>query len=136
MQRALFVMALLAPLLLPARAAAACVAPVPVYPGARQVGGPVSAPLGLGVTSEGRTGWATPDTLLDVQMFFYIRLTGGGWQTVAQLPGQYPDQFASSDRGPITTTLPVLEFSRDGNAERVRIVTEAGGYSVWLECNG
>ena len=38
MRRALIALALLAPLLLPARAAAACVAPVPVYPGAQQIG--------------------------------------------------------------------------------------------------
>jgi hypothetical protein len=68
-------------------------------------------------------------------MFYFVRLTNGGWQEVAQLPGQYPSQFQGNDRGPITMTLPVLEFSRGDTAQRVRIVGEAGGYTVWLECN-
>ena len=135
MRRALIGMALLAPLLLPARAAAACIAPVPIYPGAQQIGGPMSAPLNLGVTSEGRTGWATEDSLLNIQMFYFVRLTNGGWQEVAQLPGQYPSQFQGNDRGPVTMTLPVLEFSRGDTAQRVRIVAEAGGFTVWLECS-
>jgi len=136
MRRALIALALLVPLLLPAPATAACIAPVPVYPGAQQIGGPPSSPQSIGVTSEGRTGWATEDSLMNIQMFYFIRLTNGGWQEVAQLPGQYPSQFQGPDRGPINTVMPVLEFSRGDTAQRVRIVGEAGGYTVWLECNG
>ena len=78
---------------------------------------------------------ATPAALLEFQMFFYIRLTGSGWMEVAQLPGQYPDQFSGGEgRSPIVTTLPVLEFTYGSLGERVRITTEAGGYSVWLDC--
>jgi hypothetical protein len=134
MRGALIALTLLVPLLLPARATAACIAPVPVYPGALQIGGPPSGPQNLGVTSEGRTGWATEDSLLNVQMFFFVRLTNGGWQEVQQLPGQYPSQFQGPDRGPVNTVMPVLEFSRGDTAQRVRIVGEAGGYTVWLEC--
>ena len=98
---------------------------MPVYPGAQQIGGPPSSPQNLGVTSEGRTGWATDDSLLNIQMFYFVRLTNGGWQEVAQLPGQYPSQFQGNDREPITMTLPVPEFSRGDTAQRVRIVAEA-----------
>src|SRR4051794_26472743 len=136
MRTALIALALLAPLLLPARAAAACVAPVPVYPGPQQIGGPAPARQNLGVPGEGGAGWATEDSLLNIQMFYFVRLINGGWQEVAQLPGQYPSQFQGNDRGPITMTLPVLEFSRGDAAQRVRIVAEAGGFTVWLECNG
>ncbi len=135
MRALLFVALLLAPLVAPGSAAADCaVPPIPVYPGSQPVAGSVGADAGGWVANAGHTVWATPDSLRDIQMFYYIRLTGSGWGEVAQLPGQYPDQFASSDRGPIITVLPVLEFSRDDGRQDVRITAEAGGYSIWLEC--
>jgi hypothetical protein len=137
MRALLFVALLLAALAAPGRAAAQCAPPpVPIYPGSVPVGGPVTSDAGGFVASVGHTVWATPDPLRDIQMFYYIRLPGSGWNEVALLPGQYPDQFAPSDRGPIITVLPVLEFTRDNGREDVRIVGEAGGYSIWLDCRG
>jgi hypothetical protein len=135
MRAILLVALLLAPLAAPGRAAAQCTTPlVPVYPGALPAGGPVGSDASGFAASVGHTVWATPEPLRDVQMFYYIRLLGSGWGEVAQLPGQYPDQFGGTDRGPIITTLSVLEFVRDDGRQRVRIAGEAGGYSVWLEC--
>jgi hypothetical protein len=60
-------------------------------------------------------------------------LPGEGWGTVTPLPGQHPESFAGpgyvrNDNVP----EPVLEFSR-GSAF-LRIVGQAGGYSIFVEC--
>src|SRR5919202_848394 len=135
MRAILFAVLLLAPLVGPGRAAAQCALPlVPVYPGSLAAGGQVASDASGFGAPVGHTVWATPDTLRDVQMFYYIRLLGSGWGEIAQLPGQYPDQFGGTDRGPLVTMLPVLEFVRDDGRQRVRITGEAGGYGIWLEC--
>jgi len=126
---------LLAPLAATARPAAACDTPaVPVYPGAQQIGGLVVPGSPGWVPTVGRTTWATDEPLLSIQQFYFTRLTNAGWTQVAQLPGQHPSAFAGPDRGPMHAPEPILEFSRGGDRERVRIVGEAGGYTVWLEC--
>jgi hypothetical protein len=107
--------------------------PVPAYPGALQLGGPPAAQQG-GEITPGHTAWTTVDSLLDVQMYHYTRLPASGWATVAQLPGQYPDQFAGGDRPEYGPALAALEFTRGGDAERVRITGDGGGFSVWLDC--
>jgi hypothetical protein len=53
---------------------------------------------------------------------------------VAQLAGQYAEQFTGSDNSSGTSAIGALEFTRRRDAERVRIVTEPVGYSVWLDC--
>ena len=125
---------LLASLAVPARPAAACAAPlVPVFPGALQLAGsggqgPAGwAPLGHSI-------WATDAPLLDVQQFYYIRLGSDGWNGVPQLPGSYPDQWQNPGIPRMNVAEPILEFSRGGDRERIRIIGEAGGFSVWLEC--
>ncbi len=128
----LFTIAALVTVSTPGRAAACGAPPVPVYPGARQTAGLVSSAVG-GATGEGHTIWTTPAASLDILMFYYANLPADGWTPVAQLPGQYPDQFASMDAGGVTAPS-VLEFSRARDAEHVVIVPEATGYSVWLEC--
>ena len=139
MRIVLIVALTLAALLVPARpAAASCAdAGIPIYPGALPSGGlQTVGSRGAWEASPGRTTWATEDELRNIQMFYFVRLTNSGWQEVQQLPGQYPDQFQGPDRGPITSALPVLEFTRGGTADRVRIVGEAGGYTIWLDCTG
>jgi hypothetical protein len=125
----------LAPLAAPARPAAACTPPpVPVFPGARQIGGlTATGPSDL-VPGLGGSIWATDEPLLSIQQFYIFRLTGAGWSQLAQLPGQHPGSFASGEPGITPIVEPVLEFSRNGDRERVRITAEAGGYSIWLEC--
>ena len=126
---------LLAPLAGPARPAAACDVPsVPVFPGAQQAGGlVVPGPPGW-VPTTGRTTWATDEPLLNVQQFYYIRLGSDGWNGVPQLPGSYPDQWQNPGIPRMNVAEPILEFSRGGDRERIRIISEAGGFSVWLEC--
>jgi hypothetical protein len=138
MRLGLIVALTLAALLVPARpAVASCAdAGIPIYPDAVPNGGlQTVGSRGAWEASPGRTIWSTSDELRNIQMFYFVRLTNSGWMEVAQLPGQYPEQFQGNDRGPVTTTLPMLEFSR-GTSDRVRIIGEAGGYSIWLDCVG
>jgi hypothetical protein len=45
------------------------------------------------------------------------------------------EQFSgSSDSGGVGA-LPVVEFTRRLGAERVRVVAEPVGYTIWLECD-
>ena len=140
MVAALLLAALLAPLATPAApppqvsplSVPCSVPPVPVFPGARQIGGLLGPEPTAWVSSAGRSTWATDEPLLSIQQFYFIRLTRVGWAPVAQLPGQHPGSFAGPDRGPLTVPEPILEFSLDG--ARVRIIGEAGGYTLWLEC--
>jgi hypothetical protein len=128
--------ALLALGVVAARPALGCVmAPVPAYPGARQLTG-VSAAPGDPVPGPGSSRWATDDPLTNVQQFYFIRLLNAGWAEVAQLPGQYIEQFSGRDGSTATGNVPagVLEFARDDGRQRVRVVGEAGGYSLWLDC--
>ncbi|HZU07192.1 MAG TPA: hypothetical protein VFB73_14595 [Chloroflexota bacterium] len=117
-------------LLVGARPAGDCESPVPVFPGAQPAGGVGPGEAVAGLSTTGQTTWATEASLLDIQQFYFIRLTGAGWTPVAQLPGQHPDAFARAGR--INQPEPVLEFTRDG--ARVRITNVGGGYSVELEC--
>jgi hypothetical protein len=117
----------------PGRAAACMAPPVPIFPGARQIAGVVSTLPG-GSTGEGHTVWTTTASALDVQMFYYLNLPGDGWTAVAQMAGQYAEQFTGSENSSTTAALGALEFTRRRDAERVRIVTEPIGYSVWLVC--
>jgi hypothetical protein len=120
----------------PARPALGCeMAPVPAYPGARQLTGVPAAPSGA-VPGPGRSLWATDDPLTSVQQFYYMRLLNAGWAEVAQLPGQYIEQFGGRDGSTATGNVPagVLEFARDDGRQQVRVVGEAGGYSLWLDC--
>jgi hypothetical protein len=122
---------LLAPLGLPARAVLACPAPsVPIYPGAIA---PAGDGAGMPVTA-GNAFVATNAPILDIQAFFYTRMPNEGWQPVTQLPGQYPDQFGGFEGPRGNQPQGVLEFSRNGEHEHVRIVADAGGYSVWVDC--
>jgi hypothetical protein len=107
-----------------------CESPVPIFPGAQPAGGVGAGEVVAGLSTTGRTVWATEAPLLSIQQFYFIRLTGAGWIPVAQLPGQHPDAFARWGR--INQPEPVLEFTRDG--ARVRITNVGGGYSVELEC--
>jgi hypothetical protein len=123
---------LLAPLGLPAEPAHACPAPsVPIYPGAIA---PAGDGAGMPVTA-GSSFVATDAPLLDIQAFYYTRMPNEGWQPVTQLPGQYADQFDGFDGPRGNQPLGVLEYSRNDNHEHVRIVADAGGYSVWVDCH-
>ncbi|HLH26846.1 MAG TPA: hypothetical protein VK066_30335 [Chloroflexota bacterium] len=133
---AVLVGALLALGAMPPQAALGCtMAPVPAYPGARPLGSPDAAASGT-VPGPGGSLWATDDPLASVQQFYYMRLLNAGWAEVPQLPGQYIEQFGG--RGGSTAgenaPLGVLEFERDDGQQRVRLVGEAGGYSLWLDC--
>jgi hypothetical protein len=137
MRAALLAIALLlTAFLAPARPAAACATPpVPIYPGAQQVGGLEQPDAGGMVPYIGRTSWATPEPLLWVQQFYYLRLTNLGWTSVQQLPGQYPSQFDSGNQPTVPVgPEPVLEFSRNADREHVRIVGQPNGYTIALEC--
>jgi hypothetical protein len=122
---------LLAPLGGPAVPAHACPAPsIPVYPGAQAASGDgANMPVG-----GGNSFIATTAPLLDIQAFYYTRLPNEGWSAVAQLPGQYIEQFGGPDNARINELMGVLEFSRNDNHEHVRIVGDAGGYSIWVDC--
>ncbi|HZS02194.1 MAG TPA: hypothetical protein VFE37_25980 [Chloroflexota bacterium] len=123
---------LVAPLGLPARPAHACPAPtIPVYPGALPATGAGSA---LPVTA-GNSFIATNAPLLDIQAFYYTRMPNEGWAPVTQLPGQYIEQFDGFDSARMNEPLGVLEFSRNDGHEHVRIVADAGGYSIWVDCS-
>ena len=125
---------LLASLVAPTQTAAACAVPlVPAYPGAQQISGYVGQAAAAWLP-QGRSTWVTDAPLLAIQQFYYTRLSGDGWNGVPQLPGTYPDQFSTPLQPPINVPQPVLEFQCGGDRELIRIVTEAGGYSVWLEC--
>lgn len=124
----------IAPLGVPAAPAAACPAPsIPVFPGARLPDGSRGPDMPV---NAGNVFLTTPDTLLDVQRFYYTRLPNEGWVAVAQLPGQYISQFgaagASTTSGDVAQG--VLEFSRNDGHESVRIVGQAGGYSIYVDC--
>jgi hypothetical protein len=122
---------LLAPLGLPAAPAHACPAPsIPIYPGGQVAGG---TPSNMPVTA-GNSFIATSAPLLDIQAFYYTRLPNEGWSAVAQLPGQYIEQFNGLGGARMNEPLGVLEFSRNDNHERVRIVADGGGYSIWVDC--
>ena len=67
MRAILFAALLFVPLAAPARPAAACATPpVPVYPGAQQVGGLAVPGLSGWVPSVGRTMWAVDEPLLAI----------------------------------------------------------------------
>lgn len=117
----------------PERALACAAPPVPIFPGARQIAGVVSSVPG-GSTGEGHTIWTTSASALDVQMFYYLNLPGDGWTPVAQMAGQYAEQFTGSENSSGTSAFGALEFTRRRDAEHVRIITEPVGYSVWLDC--
>ena len=120
---------LLAPLAAPARPAAAQCESVPIYPGSRPLS--VSDVSGSGGVGQGY--FATDDLLVYVQTFYYNRLPNEGWAPITPLPGQHPEQHANPGFSPNgLTPQPVLEFSR-GNAF-LRIVGEAGGYRIFLDC--
>lgn len=122
---------LLAPLGLPAAPVHACPAPsIPVYPGAQAASGDGSNMPVVG----GNSFIATGAPLLDIQAFYYTRMPNEGWSPVTQLPGQYPDQFDGFDSARMNAPQGVLEFSRNGEREHVRIVADAGGYSIWVDC--
>ena len=122
---------LVAPLGLPARPAHACPAPsIPVYPGAQAALGNGSS---MPVTA-GSSFIATTAPLLDIQAFYYTRLPNEGWAPVTQLPGQYIEQFDGFDSPRMNEPMGVLEFSRNDDHEHVRIVGDAGGYSIWVDC--
>jgi hypothetical protein len=108
---------------------------VPAYPGARALTGQHTAP-GEAVPGPGGSRWATDEPLASVQQFYFIRLLNAGWGEVAQLPGQYIDQFGGlgGSTANSNTPLGVLEFARDDGQQRVRLVGEAGGFSLWLDC--
>ncbi len=118
---------------LPARSAGACPAPsIPVYPGGQAAGGDgTSLPV-----LAGNQFIATTAPLVDVQSFYYTRLPNEGWVSVAQLPGQYIEQFSSAGGPTIPGSGPqgVLEFSRNDDHEHVRVVGQAGGYSLYVDC--
>ena len=120
----------------PARSALGCeMAPVPAYPGARQIGGLAAAP-NEGVAGPGSSRWATDEPLTSIQQFYFIRLLNAGWAEVPQLPGQYIEQFGGRGGSTANGNVPagVLDFARDDGRQRVRVVGEAGGYSLWLDC--
>jgi hypothetical protein len=119
----------LAPLAAPTQPAAAQCGPVPVFPGSRPLDvSEVSGPGGVG-----QGYFATDEALVYVQSFYYSRMPNEGWAPVTPLPGQHPEQHANPGFSPNSITpQPVLEFSR-GNSF-VRIVGEAGGYRIVLEC--
>jgi hypothetical protein len=122
---------LLAPLGLPAAPAHACPAPsIPIYPGGQAAAGDGSS---MPVTA-GSAYVATSAPLLDIQAFYYTRLPNEGWTAVAQLPGQYIEQFGGPGSARMNEPYGVLEFSRNDNHERVRIVADGGGYSIWTDC--
>ena len=52
------------------------------------------------------------------------------------MPGQYIEQFGGRGGSTANGNMPagVLEFARDDGQQRVRVVGEAGGYSLWLDC--
>jgi len=115
----------------PAAPAHACPAPsIPVYPGALAASGDGSNMPVVGDNSF----VATNAPLLDIQAFYYTRMPNEGWSPVTQLPGQYPDQFGGFDSARMNAPQGVLEFSRNGEHEHVRIVADAGGYSIWVDC--
>ena len=99
-----------------------------------ELAGVVSSVPG-GSTGEGHTIWTTPASALDVQMFYYLNLPGDGWTPVAQMAGQYAEQFTGSENSSGRSAVGALEFTRRRDAEHVRIVTEPVGYSVWLDCH-
>jgi hypothetical protein len=118
---------------LPPAAAACELPPVPVYPGARQVGG-LMEPSNRGwVPSTGRTYYAIDGPLRDIQWFYFTTLLNLGWTEVAQLPGQYIETFGRGHQR-TDTAVGILEFERNSGQEHVWIVGEAGGYSVSLQC--
>ena len=133
MRVALVVAALLAaPLLAPAAPAAAQCPSVPIYPGSRSASNPDSSRAGA-VTGAGHSYYVTDELLAYVQQYYYLRMPSEGWELVTLLPGQYPEQHANPGFTPTgITPQPVLEFQR-GNAY-ARIVGEAGGYSIVLDC--
>jgi len=119
----------LAPLAAPTQPAAAQCGSVPIYPGSRPAGG---AEVN-GTTAVGSGYYVTDEPLVSIQRFYSYRLPSEGWGTVTPLPGQHPESFAGpeyvrNDNVP----EPVLEFSR-GNAF-LRIVGQAGGYSIFVDC--
>jgi hypothetical protein len=120
---------LLGPLAAPAVPAIAQCGGVPIYPGARPSGGDEFSSAG----SRGSGYFMTDEPLVHVQRFYSYRLPGEAWAPVTPLPGQHPESFANPGyfHGN-NVPEPVLEFSR-GNAF-VRIVGEAGGYSIFLDC--
>ena len=122
---------LLAPLGLPAAPAHACPAPsIPIYPGGQAAAGDGSSTPVVA----GNSYVATAAPLLDIQAFYYTRLPNEGWTPVTQLPGQYIEQFTGLGGPRMNEPLGVLEYSRNDNHERVRIIADAGGYSIWVDC--
>jgi hypothetical protein len=133
MRAALLCIAVLfGPVLSPAAPALACPAPsIPVYPGARLPDG--ARVTGLPVNA-GNMYLTTDAPLLDIQRFYFMRLPGEGWQSIAQLPGQYIQQFGGDGDVPIEAPEGVMEFTRNDGHESVRIVGQAGGYSIYVDC--
>jgi hypothetical protein len=133
--RALLICAaiLIAPLGLPAPSTYACPAPsIPLYPDAQPAyGNGSSRPV-----TAGNSFVATDAPLIDIQAFYYTRLPNEGWSPVTQLPGQYPEQHAMGEPSTRGANVPqgALEFSRNDDHEHVRIVGDAGGYSIWVDC--
>jgi len=118
----------------PARPTSACPAPsIPLYPGARPPPGLSGPELPV---SSGNMFIATDDSLANVQRFYYTRLPNEGWEPVTQLPGQYIEQFGGQGGSttPVGGPQGVLEFSRNAGHERVRIVGQASGYSIYVAC--
>jgi hypothetical protein len=128
----LFAALLAAPLLAPATPAAAQCPSVPIYPGSRPLGSTETSRIGA-ATGAGHAYYATDELLAYVQQFYYMRMPSEGWEPVTLLPGQYPEQHANPGFTPTgITPQPVLEFQRPG--AYARIVGEAGGYSIVLDC--
>ena len=131
MRALLLAVALLVAPLPPARPAAACDAPsVPIYPGA--LAGDGSGLQG----SAGNAFIATTAPLVDIQAFYYTRLPNEGWAVATLLPGQYAEQHDMGNPSVRGGNVPqsVLEFTRNGDRERVRIVGVGGGYAIYVDC--
>jgi hypothetical protein len=135
MQWLLLTALLLAPLGAPAEQAGLCAPPIPVYPGAQPMGTRLPPGSPGWVSDTGTTLYATPDSLLNIQRFYFTQMLNLGWQQVEQLPGQDIEAFGNEHSVRIDGPVGVLEFRRNGNREHVRITGEAGGYSVALWCN-
>jgi hypothetical protein len=125
---------LLAPLAAPVPQAGSCLPPVPVYPGALQAGGRVIAGFADWVPSTGRSLYLTPDSLLNIQRFYYTQMVNLGWEVMRPLPGQDMQSFGNEFSRQIDEPFGVLEFRRNGDREYARIVGESGGFTVALDC--
>ena len=120
---------LLAVLAAPALPVGAQCGPVPIYPGSQPAGGAEVS----GATAGGSGYYVTEEPLVNIQRFYSNRLPNEGWASVAPLPGQHPESFAGPEYVRTDNVPePVLEFSR-GNAF-LRIIGQAGGYSIFIDC--